>query len=66
MAAPLPSPPDPLDVPATRRDVLAVLARLAANPFYPNTASPAALAWEHFTVVWRGHEASAPDDGGAT
>ena len=60
MTAPLPSPPDPLDVPATRRDVLAVLARLSP------TVTPAALAWEYFTVAWRGHEASAPDDGGAT
>jgi len=60
MTAPIPSPPDPLDMPATRRDVLAVLALFAR----PTITS--ALAWEHFTVAWRGHETSAPNDGGQT
>jgi len=47
MTAPT-QPPDPLDVPLTRRDVLAVLAALSDGE------SPA-LAWERLTLEWRGH-----------
>jgi len=41
-------PSDPLDVPLTRRDALAVLAALSDG-------EPPALVWERLTLEWRGH-----------
>ena len=48
MTIPIPPHPDPLDVPLTRRDVLAVLAAMAAD-------EPPGLIWERLTLEWRGH-----------
>jgi len=51
MTHPVAALPDPLDVPLTRRDVLAVLAAMAAD-------EPPGLIWERLTLAWRGHATS--------
>jgi len=43
-------PSDPLDVPLTRRDLLAVLHLLAEGD-----GETPGLLWERLTLEWRGH-----------
>ena len=50
MTRPVPALPDPLDVPLTRRDLLAVLHLLAEGD-----GETPGLLWERLTLEWRGH-----------
>ena len=47
------TPRDELNVPLTRRDMLAVLAELAEQAPDPATRGACALVWEKLTVAWR-------------
>lgn len=49
------TPPDILAMPATRRDVLMVLALLARDDL--STGAACEAAWERLTLEWRGHGA---------
>lgn len=44
---------DELAVPATRRDVLDVLGKLAENAGDPAVRKVCGEVWEEFTVIWR-------------
>jgi len=63
--APRVSPPervvDDLNVPAMRRDVLEVIARVAESSGDPVVRAVCSQIWEEFTVIWRHGKPSPPE-----